>query len=227
MYPEPGPPQEPQWGQPQQPDPYGGYPPPQQPAWGQQPVSGGGQYPPVSGSGQYGGYQQPGYQQPGYDPMGAPVPPPPKKSKAPLIVGIVAAVVLLCCGGGIVGVIYYSNNSTDSTNDDIGSGPTGRPTTPGRTGTPRSTSTPSTNSSEESVEGDLDQFKTGDCLTISGVNNNVKPAKCTDTGAYKVLLRKDGTTSDTACDGTDATETLYQDGEGTSEDFVLCVKAVK
>jgi hypothetical protein len=77
------------------------------------------------------------------------------------------------------------------------------------------------------VEGDLARFKVGDCLTITGAENNVNPAACTAGGAYEVLLRRDGTTDEKVCDSTDATEILYQDGVGTRNDLVLCVAPAK
>ena len=42
-----------------------------------------------------------------------------------------------------------------------------------------------------------------------------------------MLLRRDGTTDTKVCDGTDATDFLYQDGVGTSRDLVLCVAPAK
>jgi hypothetical protein len=140
--------------------------------------------------------------------------------------------VVLICGGGITAAVLLARK----TGDDIAKSvptvpafPTDEPTTPDDNATtPDSTGTPTTDSSEESVQGDLDKFKTGDCLTIDEANNNnVEASSCTATGAWKVLKRQDGTTSDSACDGTDATESLYQDASGTTDDFVLCVAPVK
>jgi hypothetical protein len=145
-----------------------------------------------------GGYPPP--QAPGFPQDGYPVAPPPKKSNTALkIVGLVAVVFLLLCGAGIV-AIALSDKSSD-TADSPGADPS---------------------SSVESVQGNLDKFKIGDCLTISSTNT-VKAAKCADTGALKVLLRKDGTTDDAACQQTEATQSLFQDGSGTTHDFVLCI----
>ncbi|HCT78855.1 MAG TPA: hypothetical protein DGT23_20300 [Micromonosporaceae bacterium] len=103
-------------------------------------------------------------------------------------------------------------------------GGTAAPSTQG-TGSPR----PAPSATDESVEGDLEKFKAGDCLTINEAKNNeVKPAKCTVAGAFKVLLRKDGTISEDACAQTDYTETLYSDDPATtSQDLVLCIAPVK
>jgi len=175
--------------------------------------------------GDQGGYQppaasfsggQPPYGDGGQAPFAQPYGQPPKpKSKLPLILGIIGAVVVLCIAGVIVLAVIGKKAG-----DDLAAS-----TSTTATSTPRKN--PSGNPSEQSVEGDLERYKAGDCLTITGTDNTVKPAKCTDAGAYKVVLRKDGTTSETACDKTDATETLYQDGTGTANDLILCVKPVK
>jgi len=74
--------------------------------------------------------------------------------------------------------------------------------------------------------------KEGDCLTITGADNSVKPAKCTDAGAYKVFLRRDGVdaaTRQSVCDAVedDFTDILYVDAVGTSDDLILCVGPAK
>jgi hypothetical protein len=174
------------------------------------------------------------YQQPGIYP-GQPFPPPggqgrPSRSRTPLIViGAVLGVLVLVCAMGLflVGLGSTAGDDTGDTGferaDPVGTSerPTAAPT-----GTPRNPDGPAS-PTEESVEGDLARFKVGDCLTITGAENNVNPAKCTDGGAYKVLLRRDGTADEKVCDSTDATEILYQDGVGTSNDLVLCVAPAK
>ena len=174
-------------------------------------------------SGDQGGYQAPGapysggqapYGDSGQAPFNTPYAQPQKpKSKLPLILGIIGAVVLLCVAGVVV-LAVIGNKAAD----DLAAGANATTSAPKK---------PNSTSSEQSVEGDLERYKAGDCMTITGGDNTVKPAKCTDPGAWKVLLRKDGTTSDTACDNTDATQVLYQDGTGTKDDLVLCVKEVK
>lgn len=161
-------------------------------------------YPPQNGEPPAGG--PPPMPGPGGPPYGPP-PEPKKKSRAPLIIGIVAGVVLLCCGGSTIA--YFVTDGGKTSGDASASGGV--------------TASPSSSASEEGVDGDLDRYHNGDCLTVDG-DNNVAPAKCTDPGAYKVLLRKDGTISDSYCQDTDATTSLYQDVEGsTAEDFVLCI----
>jgi len=249
MYPEPEP-ADPRWRESRQPqDPnYGGQqgsgwdstPPPGSGGTyrsSASPSSGGGTYsggqPPYSGGapqapyqGDQGGYPPPAapYSGGGQPPFGdnqapyvTPYAQPPKpKSKLPLVLGIIGVVVLLCIGGVVV-LAVIGNKAAD---DLAASTSTTGPSTP---------KNPAANpsSSEQSVEGNLERYKAGDCLTITGADNTVKPAKCTDAGAWKVLLRKDGTTSETACDSTDATQVLYQDGTGVKDDLVLCVKPVK
>jgi hypothetical protein len=159
-----------------------------------------------------------------------PYPPAPAQrsgSRTPLIiVGVVVGVLVLFCAAGVflvgLGAAVDDNSGTDRAGaseppaSTRTAAPTTAPATPG-------TSTPT----EESIEGDLARFKVGDCLTITGSDNTVNPARCTDSGAYKVLLRRDGTTDEKVCDGTEATDFLYQDGIGTSRDLVLCVVQVK
>jgi hypothetical protein len=175
-------------------------------------------------------YQQPGaypgqpYSTPGASPYGQPR----RGSKAPFIIlGVVAGVLVLACA--LTVTLVRLGSSDDDRDGDRAAPfnsprPTAAPSAPptGTTKPPAPTNT-TANPSEESVEGDLDRYKTGDCLTITGADNTVEPAKCTDAGAYKVLLRRDGTIDDSVCDSTDATDVLWQDSEGVSDDLVLCI----
>ena len=199
MYPQGNPPDS--WQQyNQQPDPYAPY--------GQQPMP---QYPPY----------QPGQPFPG------PAQGQRSGSRTPLIiVGVVVGVLVLFCAASVfivgLGAAVDDSSGTEraapaASTEPPASPRTTAPATPGTTNTP----------TEESIEGDLARFKVGDCLTITGADNTVNPAKCTDSGAYKVLLRRDGTTDEKVCDGTEATDFLYQDGVGTSRDLVLCVVLAK
>lgn len=195
------------------PPPSGSYPPPSSSTYpqspGTYPQSAG--YPPSSAAQPSAPSSPTGPAQPGA-PVG------PKKSKAPLIVGIVLGVVLLCCGGGTA--LYFIADDKAADLDSLAGsevGPDGP--SPGGEAQP----TPS----DESVEGNLDQFKTGDCLTIDEATDEVDEASCGTKGALKVLLRKDGTISESACSTTDYTQYLYQDGTlDTLEDFILCVGPV-
>ncbi|MEO3924015.1 hypothetical protein ABGB07_09170 [Micromonosporaceae bacterium B7E4] len=217
-----------------------GYPPPSSgsypPSSGSYPQSSAGSYPPPSSSGPYPqspeSYPQAsGYPSSGADPsapsspagpapqFGTPVPP--KKSKAPLVVGIVLGVVLLCCGGGTAAALWAGDDDADPSNvaasDET---PSPKPST--KTTPPRGKASPTPE--EESIEGNLDQFKKGDCLTIDEATDEVEEASCGTRGALKVLLRKDGTIKESACESTDYTQYLYQDGTiGTLQDFILCV----
>jgi hypothetical protein len=150
----------------------------------------------------------------------------PSHSKTPLIiVGAVLGGLLLSC---VVGVVVIALTPADN-----GAGPgvassasaTG---TSGVTATPTSTGSPS----QYDLEGDIDRYKEGDCLMITGADNEVKPANCTDAGALKVFLRREGvdvTTRQQVCDAVedDVTDILYLDAIGTSEDLVLCVGPAK
>jgi hypothetical protein len=203
----------------QQPDPYAAYG--QQPdpyaAYGQPPQSVP-QYPAAP-------YQQPG----GYpvQPYPAPVQGRRSGSRTPLIIlGVVGGVIALVCAVGVFLVALGAAVDDDSDTDRAGASASAEPPAPTQTTTP-TTPGPTGSPTEESIEGDLAGFKVGDCLTITGTENSVNPAKCTDSGAYKVLLRRDGTTDQKVCDGTDATDFLYQDGVGTSRDLVLCVAPAK
>jgi hypothetical protein len=150
------------------------------------------------------------------------------RSKGPLIiVGAVLGVLVLICALGIVTARLLLTADDDAGAERADPPPavsaSEEPTSPPETPEdPEDTADPT----EESVEGDLARFKAGDCLTITGPENTVNPAACTASGAYKVLLRRDGTTDEKVCDSTEATEILYQDGAGTSKDLVLCVVEV-
>jgi hypothetical protein len=179
-------------------------------------------------------YPQDPYQQqptvplpPPYGYPAQPVPGPgmparPSRSRAPLIiVSAVLGVLVLMCAVGI-----FVARLAITADDDTGSERADPP--PGTSASEEPTAPPATadgtaSPTEESVEGDLARFNVGDCLTITGPENTVNPAACSASGAYKVLLRRDGTTDEKVCDSTDATEILYQDGAGTSRDLVLCV----
>ncbi|GLI01402.1 LppU/SCO3897 family protein [Phytohabitans aurantiacus] len=189
------------------------YPPataawPQPPAPGQPPAFGQGyaQQPPQPTSPAYAPQADP-MQQP---PYAAPTPPPRKSGggKALLIVGIAAGVLLLLCvGGGLIVALTADDLKLPdtSTTADAGADP----------------------SAEEDIQGNIGKYKKGDCLTINA-DNDVRAAECTAAGAYQVLLRKDGTTAESACADTGATESLYQDGAiGTKDDFILCIAPVK
>jgi hypothetical protein len=162
------------------------------------------------------------YQQP----MGNPFPGPghtrPPRNRTPLIIlGAVLGGLLLSC---VVGVVVIALTPTDNgAGPDVASS-TGATETSGVTATPTSTGSPT----RDDLEGDIDRYKEGDCLAITGADNEVKPAKCTDAGALKVFLRREGvdaTTRQQVCDAVedDFTEILYVDAVGTSEDLVLCV----
>jgi hypothetical protein len=207
------------YNQPQQPGGYGGgggdYGQSQQPQYGQ------------GGQGDYGQPQQPGY--PPISPSvyeGSP-PPPKKKSKVPLIIGIVVAVIVLVCGGGLVWFLNKAGDAVDDANKQLNEASSqlaSTPSAPAGTSSAKPGSTPT----DETVTGDdLDKFKKGDCLTLNDVTNEVKAAKCTDKNAYKVLLRKDGTTSETACASVDAEQILYQEAAKVSDQLVLCIAKVK
>jgi hypothetical protein len=159
--------------------------------------------PPVpAGSGASPGYAPPG---PGYgawpapgSPPSPPSPPgppsPARRGKAlPILIGVLGMVLVLFVAAGFVAYRTFFDGVK----------------APSRTA--------------EEVTGDLSRYKTGDCLSVDDATNNVEPATCSDAGAYKVLLRKDGTIDDSVCRSTDATMSLYEDADGTARDFVLCV----
>ncbi|MGA8117913.1 MAG: hypothetical protein WCA46_30115 [Actinocatenispora sp.] len=147
-------------------------------------------------------------------PPGAPIPPKSKGSKAPMIIGIVVVVLVVCCGGLGVAGYFSSKDGKDSSNSATGgdSSDTGADVSPSA-------------SADADVDGDLAQFHNDDCLTQKG--SEVDVASCTDPGAYKVLLRVNYTTAESACAETDYTEMLYQDGSGKLHDFILCIAPVK
>jgi hypothetical protein len=207
------------------------------PAHGGQSGYGGGGFGDQGGFGGQGGFDGQG----GFGGGGAPTGPGPggsgpggsgahgrrSRGKAPLILGILGAVGLLCVGLTAAAVLI-AGRVGDSVDDPAASDPLVGGTPPaGTSGEPRPSAPAGGGGSpsEGEVQGDLSRYKTGDCLTVSA-NNTVKPAKCTDRGAYKVLLRRDGTTNDSVCESTDATESMYQDAAGTRQDFVLCIAPV-
>lgn len=121
-----------------------------------------------------------------------------------MIIGIVAAVIVLCCGGGAL-ALYVGGDSITKAAEDAAS------------------------EAADDVPTNVDDVKTGQCITLEGTDDNpvAEPVKCTDPGAKKVLLRKDGTVDEAACKGTDYTEIYAADYEGgTSDDYILCVKPV-
>ena len=133
---------------------------------------------------------------------------------------------MLACGGGL---LWFFNKASDAVNDankqlnDAASQLASPPST-----APTSTGKPGTSPSTETVTGDpLNKFKKGDCLTLNDTTNEVKTAKCTDKTAYKLLMRKDGTTSETACSTVDSEQILYQVSDKVSEQLVLCIAKVK
>ncbi|MFY1673514.1 LppU/SCO3897 family protein [Plantactinospora sp. WMMB334] len=139
-----------------------------------------------------------------------------------MIVGIVLGVVLLCCGGGVAAVLFVDDGAEPgAAGGQQSTAPSTRAPTPKGGPTPEDDATPP---DEESIKGDLDRFKKGDCLTIDEATDEVDEVGCGTRGALKVLLRKDGTISESACSATDYTQYLYQDGAvGTLQDFILCV----
>ncbi|GAA3766300.1 hypothetical protein GCM10022225_60790 [Plantactinospora mayteni] len=192
----------------------GSYPPPSSP--GSYPQSSEQQYPQASGYPSSGAHAS-APSSPAGPPAQFGTPVPPKKSKAPLIIGIVLGVVLLCCGGGTALALWAGDDETDP-----GVAASESPDAPSPKTTPKGKASPTPE--EDSIEGDLDKFKKGDCLTIDEITDEVEEASCGAKGALEVLLRKDGTISESACESTDYTQYLYQDGTiGTLQDFILCV----
>jgi hypothetical protein len=161
---------------------------------------------------------QPGHAGGGYGappPTGSP-PRPARRGRAlPILLAVLGVVLVLFVGAGVVAYRTFFDGvktPTDST--------AGTPTTP-PAAQPSAQATGA--GTAEEVTGDLSRYKVGDCLTVDDATNNVEPATCADAGAYKVLLRKDGTIDDSVCQRTDATMSLYEDADGTTRDFVLCV----
>jgi hypothetical protein len=134
--------------------------------------------------------------------------------------------VLLVCGLGVAAIMVAGDSPSDSP-EAVATG--SDPTSPaqGKPSNAPAKRTPSSAPDEEEIEGDLDGFQKGDCLTMTEDTNKVDDAKCTAPGVYKVLLRKNGTTNGSACDNTDATEYLTQDTVGTKDDFVLCIARMR
>jgi len=135
----------------------------------------------------------------------------------PLVLGIVGGALALCCVGGVVAVLV-SNPQTDTTAGGTTS-PTG------------GAAVPETGNSDTEVRGDLDKLRKGDCFVEKpGIIKDspvIRKASCTDPGAYKVLLRVDGTIDESACDDTDYTSYYYQESDKKSRQYVVCVKEVK
>jgi hypothetical protein len=154
------------------------------------------------------------------------------------VIGVLAVVLVLGIVGGAA--VYFMFLAGDSLAGDSPAGndrpaAVGSPSSTGSASAVASTQTAAATSppaaqqggGEEAVSGDLSGFKQGDCLTVDEAKNNrVAKAKCTDTGAQKVLLRKDGTLDDAVCQSTEATFSLSQDATGSTRDFVLCVGPV-
>lgn len=205
-------------------------------------------YPQGNGPDNWTQYDQPPYPQDPYAPQQPPPPypmatpyqqghpgtqfpgpgnPRPASSKTPLIiVGAVVGGFLLFCAAAVLTV---GLTPSDKGADPAVAGSADPTETSGATATPTSAATPTSTGSPSSydLEGDLDRFKQGDCLTITGTDREVKPARCTDAGALKVFLRRDGVDAsrDDVCEAVDddTTDILYIDAVGTSDDLVLCV----
>jgi hypothetical protein len=144
-------------------------------------------------------------------PVGAgPMAPTRRRRIPPVVVfGVLAGVLLLCAAGSVTTYLLLAHRHSGA--GPSSAGPPGSAVQPG---------------DEEAVTGDLARFKQGDCLTVEPSTNHVTAAPCTTTGAYRVLLRRDGTIDDAVCRSTEATASLHQDGPGAADDFVLCVAPV-
>jgi len=152
-----------------------------------------------------------------------PAPPRSRRGKAlPILLGVLAVVLVLFAAGGVFAYRTFFDGVATSPGGDTAAGATTPPASPAAQPSGQPTGA---NTSEE-VTGDLGRYKKGDCLTVDDATNNVAPARCSDAGAYKVLLRKDGTIDDSVCATTEATMSLYEDADGTARDFVLCVGPV-
>jgi hypothetical protein len=181
--------------------------------------------PPVpAGSGASPGYAPPG---PGYgawpapgSPPSPPSPPgPARRGKAlPILIGVLGMVLVLFVGAGFVAYRTFFDG-VKAPSRTAGTPPPPAAAQPSA----QPSAQPTAAGTAEEVTGDLSRYKTGDCLSVDDATNNVEPATCSDAGAYKVLLRKDGTIDDSVCRSTDATMSLYEDADGTARDFVLCV----
>jgi hypothetical protein len=184
-------------------------------------------YPQGNGPDNWTPYDQQPYQQ-GHPGPQFPGPgnPRPASSKTPLIiVGAVVGGFLLFCAAAILVVAV---TPSDEEGDPAVAASAAATTTSAPTATPTSAPTPTSTGSPSSydLEGDLERFKQGDCLIITGTDREVKPARCTDAGAMKVFLRLDGVDAsrDDVCDAVEeTTDILFIDDVGTSKDLVLCV----
>jgi hypothetical protein len=141
-------------------------------------------------------------------------------------VGAVLGGFLLFCAAGIAVITL---TPSDEEREPTAASSASAAATPSTTAAPTTAPTPTSTGSPSSfdLEGDLDGFKQGDCLTITGTDREVKPAKCTDPGAMKVFLRRDGVDAsrDDVCDSVDedTTDILYVDDVGIANDLILCV----
>ena len=68
--------------------------------------------------------------------------------------------------------------------------------------------------------GDLSTVRVGDCLRVDREQHAVAAVRCTDTGALQVVLRRDGTTVEDACDGVAHSEALVDE---RASGVVLCL----
>jgi hypothetical protein len=194
------------------------------------PPSGDDSFPPPDTSG-FGPGPAPGtgYAVPGQG--GGPAAPPARRGNAlPIVLGVLAAVLVLCIGGGAAAYFFFVAEESPADGADrpvAATSPSGGGSvaaTPAKS--PSGTAQPG-GGGEEEVSGDLSGYKQGDCLTVDAADDNkVEKAKCTDPGAQKVLLRKNGTLDDSVCESTEATFSLSQDAPGSTKDFVLCVGPV-
>lgn len=173
------------------------------------------------------GYAVPGARPGSHGRQGAAgLPAAPARRGLPIVLGVLAVVLVLCIGGGSAAYFFFVAEETPADGADpvaVASSP--RVSSPAAA-VPSNTPSPSKPAAggEEEVSGDLSGYKQGDCLTVDEANDNrVEKAKCTDPGAQKVLLRKNGTLDDAVCQTTAATFSLSQDATGSSKDFVLCV----
>jgi hypothetical protein len=164
-----------------------------------------------------------GYPEPSGANQQQPAPPRPRRGKAlPILLGVLAVVLVLFAGAGVFAYrTFFDGVKTSPASDTAADA-----TTPQTSPTSRPSVQPTGANTSEEVTGDLSRYRKGDCLTVDDATNNVAPAKCSDAGAYKVLLRKDGTIDDSVCQTTEATMSLYEDADGTTRDFVLCVGPV-
>lgn len=161
-------------------------------------------------------------------PAGAPAR---RRSGRPIVIGVLVVGLALCVGGGAAAYFFFATEESPTGADRPAAA-----TSPAVAGSGSATPAPSSaapsaskqpGGGEEEVSGDLAGFKQGDCLTVDeAADNRVEKARCTDPGAQKVLLRKNGTLDDSACASVAATFSLSQDAAGSTKDFVLCVGPV-